>query len=187
MEEGKMSHPRFEAMLFEREDLTDSDRLALEEHLQDCDTCCRIASNWAAIENRLRKAPMIAPPPGFTVRFQQRLQQQKRRRRIGLTIGLICTFFVPLLVAVVVFGSGLLSLVSPGVRYLLKSLSSLMLFGGVMQVFTDFISLLLERLVARVSPGTLVSYSTIFSGLAYIWFSMMYKLNFRRTFQEVRQ
>ena len=182
-----MSHPRFEAMLFERDDLEANDRLALEQHLQDCDACCRIASNWAVIEGQLQKAPMLTPMPGFTQRFQVRLAQRRRRRRGGLALGLMFTASIALLVLAILFGSGLLTLVSPGIRYLLKSLSSLLLFSGVMQVFTDFIGLMLERLVANVSPGTWISYSTVFSGLALIWFVTMYKLNFRTSFQEVRQ
>jgi hypothetical protein len=187
MEEGKMSHPRFEAMLFEREDLKASDRLALEQHLQDCDVCCRIASNWAMIEGQLQKAPMVAPMPGFLFRFRERLAYQRRRRRGGLALGFVLVTFISLLVVMILFGSGLLTLVSPGIRYLLKSLTSLMLFNGVMQVFTDFIGLILERLVARLSPSAWLSYSAIFSGLAFIWFSTMYKLNFRTTFKEVGQ
>ncbi len=182
-----MSHPRFEAMLFEREDLEASDRLALEQHLQECDACGRIANHWAAIEAQLRKPPMVEPMPGFTLRFQKRLERQRRRRRGWLGGGLSLAAFISLIVVAVLFGSGLLSLVSPGVRYLLKSLSSLVLFSGVMQVFTDFIGLILERLVARVSPSAWLSYSAFFSGLAIIWFASMYKLNFRTSFQEVRQ
>jgi predicted anti-sigma-YlaC factor YlaD len=182
-----MSHPRFESMLFEREDLEAAERLALEQHLQECDACCRIASNWAAIEAQLRKAPMSAPMPGFPLRFQQRLALQRRRRRVWLTIGFSLTALVSLLVVAIIFGSSFLSLLSPGVRYLLKSLTSLMLFGSVMQVFTDFISLIVERLVASASPGTLLSYSTVFSGLAFIWFASMYKLNIRTSFQEAKQ
>jgi hypothetical protein len=187
MEEGKMSHPRFEAMLFERDDLEANDRLALEQHLQDCDVCCRIASNWAMVEGQLQKAPMTAPMRGFTQRFQERLAHRRRRRRGGLALGLMLTVFISLFVVAILFGSGLLTLVSPGIRYLLKSLSSLLIFSGIMQVFTDFIGLMLERLVANVSPSTWISYSTVFSGLAFIWFVTMYKLNFQTSFQEVRQ
>lgn len=182
-----MSHPRFEAMLFEHEDLAASDRLALEQHLQACDACSRIANNWAEIESQLRRAPMVMPRAGFTQRFDLRLARQRRWRRRWMTFGLMLTLSISLSVVVVLFGSGLASLVSPGVRYLLKSLTSLMLFGGVMQMFTDFIRLLLERLAVQVSPGTWLGYSALFSGLAYIWFSTMYKLNFRTLFQEVRQ
>lgn len=180
-----MSHPRFEAMLFEREDLTARDRLALEDHLKECESCCQIATNWAAIEGQLRKGPMVEPMPGFTQRFELRLAQQRSTRRRWIFGSLTLVFFISLLVGVGLFGSGLLALVSPGTRYLLKSLSSLMLFGGVMQVFTDFMRLILERLVAQISPSAWFSYSAVFSALAYIWFSTMYKLNFRRSFQEV--
>jgi hypothetical protein len=185
MEEGKMSHPRFESMLFERADLKGSDRLALEQHLQDCDACRRLASQWAMVEARLTKAPMVAPATGFTQRFQARLTLQRRKRRSWIAV-LLGLGGASLLIAVaILFGSGILSLLSPGMRYLLKSLSSLMLFGGVMQVFTNFAGLLFERLVAAITPGTWLTYSAIFSGLATIWFATMYRLNFRTSLQEV--
>jgi cation transport ATPase len=187
MEVGKMSHPRFEAMLFEREDLEGSDRLALEQHIQDCEGCRRLASNWAMIEGQLQKTSMATPMPGFAQRFRERLIHKRRRRREWVMIGLVLTAFVALLVVAVLFGSGLLALVSPGFRYLLKSLTSLMLFGGVIQVFTDFIRLMIERFVAAVSPITWLTYSALFSGLAVIWFATMYKLNIRTSLQEVRK
>lgn len=182
-----MSHPQFEAMLFEHEDLEADERLALERHLQDCEACDRIARSWAVVEGQLLKAPMAAPLPGFLMRFQERLAYKRRIRRTWLTVGILLISSISLFVVLLLFGSGLLSLVSPTVRYLLKSLSSLILLGGVMQVFTEFIGLLLERMVATLSPGAWISYSTVFSSLAFIWIATMYKLNFRTTFQEVRQ
>jgi predicted anti-sigma-YlaC factor YlaD len=187
MEEGKMSHPQFEAMLFDHEDLNGSDRLALEQHLHECDGCRRLASRWAMIETRLYKAPMVAPKPGFGHRFQARLLQRRRRRREWIMISLVFVAFVLLLVVAVLFGSGILALVSPGIRYLLKSLTSLLLFGGVMQIFTDFARLLIERLVAAVSASTWLTYSALFSGLAATWFAILYKLNFRTSLWEVGQ
>jgi len=182
-----MSHPRFEAMLFEREDLEARDRLALEQHLTDCDGCRQLASNWAMVEARLHKAPMAMPKPGFTQRFQARLSQKRRRRREGLMISLVLSSVVLLLIVTVLFGSGLLTLVSPAIRYLLKSLTSLLLFGGVMQIFSDFVSLLIERLVATISPSAWFTYSAIFSGLVAIWFASVYRLNFRTSLREVRK
>jgi predicted anti-sigma-YlaC factor YlaD len=187
MEEGKMSHPQFEAMLFDLEDLNGSDRLALEQHLRECDSCRRLASKWTLIETRLHKAPMVAPKPGFGQRFQARLIQKHRRRRERVMISLVFVAFALLMVVAILFGSGILALLSPGIRYLLKSLTSLLLFGGVMQIFTDFARLLIERLVAIVSTSTWLTYSALFSGLAAIWFAILYKLNFRTSFREVGQ
>ena len=182
-----MSHPRFKAMLFERDDLEGSNRLALEKHLQDCDVCQRLASNWAMVETRLQNAPMAEPKAGFTQRFQARLMQKRRRRREWLMISLVLSAFVLLLVIAVLFGSSILALVSPGLRYLLKSLTSLLLFSGVMQVLSDFVLLLIERFVATVSPSTWFTYSALFSGLVATWFASIYKFNFRTSIREVRQ
>ncbi len=182
-----MSHPRFEAMLFERKDLKSGDRLALEQHLQECKACQRLASNWSAIETRFQKAPMVAPRAGFTTRFQTRLAKRRQRRREWVMIAAGLGVFTVLVLVMILFGSGILALLSPGIRYLLKSLTSLMLFGGVMQIFTDFMGLLFERLVANISSGSWLTYSAIFSGLAAAWLSSMYKLNFRKSLREVRQ
>jgi predicted anti-sigma-YlaC factor YlaD len=187
MEEGKMSHPRFETMLFERTDLKGSDRLALEQHLQECKSCQRLASNWSAIESRFRKAPMVTPMAGFTTRFQARLVKKRQRRREWVMIAAGLGVISILVLLMILFGSGLLALLSPGIRYLLKSLTSLMLFGGVMQIFTDFMGLLFARVVANISPGSWLTYSALFSGLAAIWLSSVYKLNLRKSLQEVQQ
>lgn len=182
-----MSHPRFEAMLFERKDLKGRDRLALEQHLQECKACQRLASNWSAIESHFQKVPRVAPLAGFTTRFQARLAKKHQRRREWAMIGAGLGVFAILVLLMIFFGSGLLTLLSPGIRYLLKSLTSLMLFGGVMQIFTDFMGLLFERLVANISLSTWLTYSAIFSAMAAAWLSSIYKLNFRKSLREVRQ
>lgn len=180
-----MSHPRFEAMLFERGDLEGRERLALEQHLQECDICQRLASQWLVVEGQLQKAPMAEPAPGFTLRFQERLGLQRRTRRTWTMIGVGIVAAVALLAVAILIGQSLLPIISPGIRYLLKSITSLMIFGGLMQALTDFVGLLIERLVANISPSTLLSYSALFSGMAVIWITTMYKLNFQSSFQEV--
>ncbi|TFH35813.1 MAG: hypothetical protein E4G99_06450 [Anaerolineales bacterium] len=182
-----MSHPQFETMLFERANLEGSDHLALEQHLQDCDACRRLASNWTQIEDRLHRMPMALPQAGFTQRFQARLAQKRHRRREWVMISLVLSAFALLLVVAVLFGAGLLTLVSPGIRYLLKSLTSLLLFGDVLQICADFIRLLIERFVATVSPGAWFMYSAIFSGLVAIWVASIYRLNFQTLKREVTQ
>lgn len=100
-------------------------------------------------------------------------------------IGVGIVAAVALLAVAILIGQSLLPIISPGIRYLLKSITSLMIFGGLMQAFTDFVGLLIERLVANISPSTLLSYSALFSGMAVIWITTMYKLNFQSSFQEV--
>lgn len=60
--------------------LEDTQTSLLQSHLAECPAC---QAEWAAIQHvshLLANAPMIAPPPGFTLRVTQRLASRETRR-----------------------------------------------------------------------------------------------------------
>jgi anti-sigma factor RsiW len=61
--------------------LDDAQSSLLQSHLAECPAC---QAEWAAMQHvshLLVSAPMIAPPPGFTLRVSQRLTSHQTRRR----------------------------------------------------------------------------------------------------------
>jgi len=76
-----MNHRIYEEWLFahlESEDeLTPQEAAALQEHLQDCTACRQMAGAWQEVDQRLRAEPMLEPAPGFTSRWESRLEARR--------------------------------------------------------------------------------------------------------------
>lgn len=67
-----MNHRLFEQWITERPPLTPNEQSALQQHLQECPTCFAL---WQ-VDGLLREAPAISPSPGFSERWQARLQEK---------------------------------------------------------------------------------------------------------------
>lgn len=79
-----MVHQPYEQWLLDDERLTPEQERDLRIHLRACPECAALAR----ANLTLRAAPVVPPPQGFTLRFQQRLaaqrQIEKKRTRIGI-------------------------------------------------------------------------------------------------------
>ena len=91
-----MNHQLYEDWLFNSQEqdgelLTPEQNAELGEHLKDCTSCARLAASWEAVDAHLRSTAQLAPAPGFSARWQERLAQERRRamrRQTALSLGL---------------------------------------------------------------------------------------------------
>lgn len=85
-----MTHQPFQDWIFEDTlDVTQAD--AFQSHLEACAECRSLAGAFRQVENSLRTAPMVAPVPGFTLRWQARLEAERRRQhrsQVGLALAI---------------------------------------------------------------------------------------------------
>lgn len=101
-----MVHQHYEQWLLNDERLTPEQERDLRVHLRNCPNCAALARANLA----LRAAPVVAPPHGFTLRFQERLAAQRELQRkrslagiflLGLAgmiaLGLVLLPFLPYL------------------------------------------------------------------------------------------
>ena len=101
-----MNHQPFETWLLDDKILTPAEKRELNSHLRECKTCTALAETGLV----LRSARVVAPAPGFALRFQHRLEAQKlaeRRQKlwgvivlIVSAISLIGFFIAPYVIAV---------------------------------------------------------------------------------------
>lgn len=90
-----MIHQPYEDWLFADEPLTEAEQAALQEHLKICEGCRQLAAAWQAVEGSLYETPVVEPKPGFTSRWQARLEadaseadrQRLHRRQSLLVLG----------------------------------------------------------------------------------------------------
>ena len=78
-----MNHQPFEEWLFADEPPTGEQAIALKEHLDQCLRCRQLVESWSEVHQLLHSSEQVRPAPGFTARWQARLetQQQEQHRR----------------------------------------------------------------------------------------------------------
>jgi len=79
-----MAHQHYEQWLLDDERLTPEQERDLRIHLRSCPDCAVLARANLA----LRAAPVVAPPRGFALRFQERLAAQRASQRRRSVIGI---------------------------------------------------------------------------------------------------
>jgi hypothetical protein len=123
-----MTHQPFQDWLFEDTlDVTQAD--ALHSHLDRCAECSDLLGAYHQVESSLHAAPFVAPAPGFTNRWQARLEAERgrlhrRQVRLAFAVGLAGAL-------------ALLGLLTILLWPLLDSLDAL-LWAGVYQLYLVF-------------------------------------------------
>lgn len=79
-----MAHQHYEQWLLNDERLNPEQERDLRIHLRSCPDCAALARANLA----LRAAPVVAPPQGFALRFQERLAAQRKVQRRRSIIGI---------------------------------------------------------------------------------------------------
>lgn len=102
-----MTHQPYQDWLFEDTlDVTQTD--ALRSHLDACVECRSLVGAFHQVEHSLRTAPLVAPTPGFTLRWQDKLDAERsrlhrRQVRLALAFGLSGAFILLALLAVLLW------------------------------------------------------------------------------------
>ena len=102
-----MNHRPFEDWLLEDQPLDPAQKRELDAHLRSCETCRAIAESNLA----LRSARIVAPAPGFTARFQERLVLARRAQRRRTLLGTLFFSLGGLLLLALLAGPFLVSLI----------------------------------------------------------------------------
>jgi len=72
-----MNHQPFEELLLADEPPAGEQALELREHLRNCPRCAGLETSWTEVHKLFYASEQVAPTPGFTTRFQARLQAQQ--------------------------------------------------------------------------------------------------------------
>ncbi|GAB4399513.1 MAG: hypothetical protein OHK003_23880 [Anaerolineales bacterium] len=154
-----MNHQPFETWLLDDKVLTPTEKRELTSHLRTCKTCSALAETGLA----LRSARVVSPKPGFALRFQHKLAEQKlaeqRRRLWGMIvlalggIGLAGWLLAPIAI----------SIATSPVEWLISAASIFLFIFSSLQAFGD-----LFTVFARILPDFLPPYAwmVLISGLA---------------------
>ncbi len=179
-----MKHQPFETWLYERETLSQDQTRDLENHLEICERCSRLATAWMEVEGQLFSASLITPEPGFSQRWRSRLADHRRKVNYRQMSAMLLTTAVGLAVVSVLFGAELLPLLQSAVPTLATwggkvatLVANLNLFRVIMGILVDATLESIPLVYRVVLPFSLAC-------LAAFWVFSLHRLNFRRIRKE---
>lgn len=169
----KFAHLPFEDWLLSDAALTPEENRSLQEHLLTCVSCRRLSAVWQEVENQLHVAPFIAPAAGFTARWAERLEDDRRKihRRQTLLILVVAVGGAAFLFA----SLGLLVLpLLPQPDAILWSLAyRLVALVSLVRGVQDFFSTSLSTLAHVIPPAWWILSIGVLSELFVIWFVIL--------------
>ena len=171
-----MNHQIYEEWALMPEYLSPEEQKALEQHQKECESCRKLAENWAAVESILISAPPAVPEPGFTARFAASLESRKAKehkrqvRRFLLILGLI------LVVAMSTVSIFYYSTHSP-----MAIIEGLFDTGAKMITFWENIKTV-ARSMSRLTPTAILipmilTTAIVVGGMTLVWVATMWKFS----------
>jgi hypothetical protein len=174
-----MNHQLYETWILDEHPVTDSEKMELETHLKDCASCTRLAESWGKVNKSLKSAPQAAAPAYFMRNWKANLEirkyeiEKRRKRNLGLILGIAGAVLIFVLIAVAVPGISLISI-------------SVALLTSFVNLLTNLAEIwgLIARSIARIPTGTLIGISVVlcswFVFASIAWGVSIYKLLTRR-------
>jgi hypothetical protein len=168
-----MNHRIYEDWLFASQDepqaLTPEQHNALHEHMQDCESCRSLAIAWEQVETEFRNEPMLAPEPGFSLRWQARLQADRlHKHQRQTTILLIFSSLGVAALLLVMFALAWPWVRTPGV-FLWVSLYRLLTLFAYVDAAEEFIATLFQTATGAIPFVVWVILAGVLSQLAVLW------------------
>ncbi len=176
-----MNHQPFRDWLVAEEPLSTDQTIALQEHLQACNSCQQIARSWKDLELVMRQSSQVAPPEGFVLRLSSRIQRQQMHHRVvrnwafAGVIGLAAGLFLLLLV------TQILSIIQSPATYLTTWLNFLVQL--VSYVF--MVASIIESIEISRPLYTLLGMFFLFGIVSFL--SVLWLATYRRLSMPVRQ
>lgn len=177
-----MNHQPFENWLLSDEPLSPEQNLALQEHLSTCETCCQIEANWDSLQALMREAPVVAPAPGFTIRWQARQAEQRQRiqtRQSWIWFGITGGVSAGLLAGI---SYSILSILAQPDQILIFMAYRLMTMLIAIESAGDFITVVMKSLFGAVPLAVLIGLIGLSAMLSVLWFVVFKQLITQRRF-----
>lgn len=176
-----MNHLPFETWLLNEQPLAPEQQRDLNLHLRECEQCSALAE----VNLALRSVKTASPAPGFTSRFQQRLEAQRalerRNRLAGMSVlvlgGLGLTFWLA--------GPWLLSFVGSPAEWVAAGVNFILSLLSMARAIGDIGSILLRVVPGFIPPFAWLVIVSAICGFGLLWAVSIWRLT-RFTARSVR-
>ena len=182
VEDEAMNHKPYHESMHAMLDgaIAPADRRALEAHLATCASCQASWASLSSVHRLLKAAPLAAPRPGFSQRFEARLAQRRSRPRaiwgaLALGLGAVA---VSALVVPLGLGAVLATVrVAEQPDTALALVFSLSAAAAFLTTLADALVLIMRALVEAILPNPLAWAAAVLAlGLTGVWFYVMRKV-----------
>ena len=167
-----MNHRPFEDWLLDDQLLDRTKKRELDTHLRTCDTCSAIAESNLA----LRSARIVAPAPGFTARWQERLVVARRAQRRRTLLGTLFFSLGGMLLVAFLAGPTLVSLIGSPAEWISMAVRTLLFFYTSIMAVLEASSVIFRVLPGFVPPFLWLVLLSTLSGLGLLWSVSIWRL-----------
>jgi len=167
-----MNHRPFEDWLLEDQPLDPTQKRELDAHLRTCNVCSAIAESNLA----LRSARVIAPAPGFTTRFQERLVLARRAQRRRTLLGTLFFSLGGLTLLALLAGPILISLIGSPAAWISGMIRALLFIYTTTLAVAEASSIFLRVLPGFMPPFAWLVFLSTLSGLGLLWSVSIWRL-----------
>lgn len=170
-----MNHQFFEERLLSDEPLSKEEKDILDEHLSSCEACQQLARAWIQISTQLHYANHKEPQPGFTKKWQSRLNAKLEKQQKVKVIWLLSFYLLMAFVLTMILLLYFTPIIKLPLPYLfaftIRITNWLSIFIAVFEFIRTF-----TGSIFRVVPATLwLGMGTALASLSVLWI-----LTFRR-------
>lgn len=173
---AKHNHQPFEDWVLADQTLSQDETLALNEHLESCESCRSLSTAWPEVESQLRQEGQVAPQPGFTARWQSRLAVSRRHQQRRQTLAVMLFSVGGAVALMILLGVVLLPVLqSPRPILLALAYQVTMTFAGYAATIEVF-GTLARAFIGLIPPSLWVGIGTAIGALAVVWIVALRKL-----------
>jgi len=167
-----MKHRPFEDWLLDDQPLDPTQKRELDAHMRACNACRAIAESNLA----LRSARVIAPAPGFTARWQERLVLARRAQRRRTLLGTLFFSLGGLLLLALLAGPILVSLIGSPAEWISAMVRALLFLYTTTLAVAEAGSVMFRVLPGFMPPFVWLVLLSTLSGLGLLWSVSIWRL-----------
>jgi len=167
-----MKHRPFEDWLLEDQPLDPTQKRELNAHLRSCNACRAIAESNLA----LRSVRVIAPAPGFSARWQERLVLARRAQRRKTLLGTLFFSLGGLILLALLAGPLLVSLIGSPAEWIALMVQAFLFIYTMTLAITEAGSIILRVLPDFLPPFVWLVLLSTLSGLGLLWSVSIWRL-----------
>ena len=170
-----MNHRPFEDWLLDDQPLGPTQKRELDAHLRECNACSAIAESNLA----LRSARVVAPAPGFTARFQERLVLARRAQRRRTLLGTLFFSLGGLALLALLAGPALVSMIGSPAEWISAMIRALLFIYTMILAITEAGSIVLRVLPGIMPPFLWLVLLSMLGGFGLLWSVSIWRLTRR--------
>jgi len=176
-----MNHRQFEEWLLSEKPLDRADEVILRDHLTSCAGCHELAQSWEQVRVVLRHSSPPEAAAGFTLRWEERLQEDAYRRKSWRGWIVLAAVTVTGLILALRPAAQLLPSLNDAVDWVSEGITGIFaIFSGIQTIFETFLNFFPHT--TPVMWLALVNLGAV--AIIIIWLVAMKQLAFAKEYQQ---